>query len=89
MSKKANILGVLVDTYKLVNLLEIIRSVISANQRLLITYMHVRGLHLAYENQWFREFVNYSDIVYCDGMGVKFVEITKEDKQTLKEFLNI
>ncbi len=71
MTNKANILGVQVDTYLLEELLEMIRAAVSTDQRLLITHMHVRGLHLAYENQWFREFINSSDIVYCDGMGVK------------------
>ncbi len=71
MINKANILGVRVDTYLLADVLEMIRAAVSTDQRMLITHMHVRGLHLAYENQWFREFINSSDIVYCDGMGVK------------------
>jgi N-acetylglucosaminyldiphosphoundecaprenol N-acetyl-beta-D-mannosaminyltransferase len=70
-AQKVNILGVQVDTYRLSGLLDLIRSTISAQQHLLITHTHVRGLHLAYEKPWFRDFLNQSDIVYCDGMGVK------------------
>jgi N-acetylglucosaminyldiphosphoundecaprenol N-acetyl-beta-D-mannosaminyltransferase len=70
-AKKVNVLGVEVDTYRLSDLLNLIRSTVSAQHHLLITHTHVRGLHLAYENQWFRDFLNQSDIVYCDGMGVK------------------
>ena len=71
MTTKANILGVQVDTYLLTEVLRRMEATILADHRLLITHVHVRGLHLAYENQWFREFINSSDIVYCDGMGVK------------------
>ena len=71
MTNKANILGVRVDSYLLADVLEMIQATVSTDQRLLITHMNVRGLHLAYENQWFRKFINSSDIVYCDGMGVK------------------
>jgi N-acetylglucosaminyldiphosphoundecaprenol N-acetyl-beta-D-mannosaminyltransferase len=51
-----------------------LHSVISAiqrRQRVLITHIHVMGLNIAYEQTWFRDFLNDSDLVYCDGMGVK------------------
>ena len=69
-AQKVNVLGVQVDTYRLAALLEMIRVAIIANRRLLITHINVRGLHMAYENQWYRDFLNQSDVVYCDGMGV-------------------
>jgi N-acetylglucosaminyldiphosphoundecaprenol N-acetyl-beta-D-mannosaminyltransferase len=29
------------------------------------------GINIAYEQAWFREFLNGADLIYCDGMGVK------------------
>ncbi len=71
MTREANILGVRVDPTLLAEVLEMIQAAVSADQRLLITHMNVHGLHFGYENRWFRDFINSSDLVYCDGMGVK------------------
>lgn len=67
---KANVLGVNIDLIRLVDVLEMIRQVVSSRQRALITHVNVTGLHLAHENERFRQFLNSSDLVYCDGMGV-------------------
>jgi N-acetylglucosaminyldiphosphoundecaprenol N-acetyl-beta-D-mannosaminyltransferase len=69
--KTANILGVNVSLLALEDALHLIRSTILSDQRMLITHVHVRGLNLAYEQEWFRQILNRSDLVYCDGMGVK------------------
>ena len=68
---KANILGVNVDMIRLVEVLERIRSTVKDNRRAIITYIHVMGLHMAYEQEWFRQFLNSAEVVFCDGMGVK------------------
>jgi len=69
---KANILGVCVDIVELEDVLDMIREVVSTSQCALITHTHIRGLHIAYEQEWFRDFLNSSDLIYCDGMGVKW-----------------
>jgi len=69
--KNVNILGVCVSPTGLEEVLSLIGESASARRRTLITYVHVRGLNLAYEQPWFRQFLNSSDLVYCDGMGVK------------------
>ena len=68
---KANVLGVYIDCVRLEQVLALIRSAIQAQRRLLITHAHVMGLNIAYEQDWFRHFLNNADLVYCDGMGVK------------------
>jgi len=68
---KANVLGVYIDCVRLEQVLALIRSAIQAQRRLLITHAHVMGLNIAYEQDWFRRFLNNADLVYCDGMGVK------------------
>jgi N-acetylglucosaminyldiphosphoundecaprenol N-acetyl-beta-D-mannosaminyltransferase len=73
MQSKAEprLFGVRVDPLRLDDILDRIRVVVENNQRLLVCNLHVRGANLAYEQAWFRNFLNSADIVYCDGMGVK------------------
>ena len=68
---KVNLLGVQVDCVGLQDVLLFISSAAQDRRRTLITHMHVMGLNIAYEQAWFRDFMNQSDLVYCDGMGVK------------------
>ncbi len=68
---KVNILGVHVGQVSLDDVLAMIRNTIASNQRALITHVNIRGMHIAYQSEWFRRFLNDSDLVYCDGMGVK------------------
>ncbi|MBN1147492.1 MAG: WecB/TagA/CpsF family glycosyltransferase [Anaerolineales bacterium] len=68
---KVDILGVHVDQVSLGDVLAMIQNTIASNQRALITHVNIRGVHIACENEWFRGFLNASDVVYCDGMGVK------------------
>jgi N-acetylglucosaminyldiphosphoundecaprenol N-acetyl-beta-D-mannosaminyltransferase len=68
---RVNIFGVFVDPVCLLDVLELIRQAVSTGRRTLITHVNVRGLNIAYEQEWYRSFLNGSDLVYCDGMGVQ------------------
>jgi len=68
---KVNVLGVQVALARLQDVLDFICEAMTGNQRALITHVNVMGALLAYENEWMRRFLNASDLVYCDGMGVK------------------
>jgi N-acetylglucosaminyldiphosphoundecaprenol N-acetyl-beta-D-mannosaminyltransferase len=69
--EKVNILGVQVASVRLQDVLDLIRRTVERKQRALITHVNITGALLAYENEWMRQFLNASDLVYCDGMGVK------------------
>lgn len=68
---KVDVLGVHVDQVNLCDVLAMMQNAIVSNRRALITHVNVRGMQIALENEWFRDFLNDSDLVYCDGMGVK------------------
>jgi len=68
---KVDVLGVHVDQVGLGDVLAMIHNAIALDQRALITHVNVRGMQIALENEWFREFLNDATLVYCDGMGVK------------------
>ena len=66
------ILGVRVDALRLDNVLDMITRTINARERAIITYANIHTLNLAHELSWFRAFLNRSDVVFCDGFGVKW-----------------
>jgi len=46
-----------------------VASALRGEQRL-VANVNVRAVNLAQEKQWFREFINRADLVFCDGVGV-------------------
>ena len=60
---KPNVLGVAIDPVTLDDVFTMIHSVISMNQRVLISHVNIRGLNLAYEHAWLRDFFASSDSV--------------------------
>jgi N-acetylglucosaminyldiphosphoundecaprenol N-acetyl-beta-D-mannosaminyltransferase len=47
------------------------QTALTERRRLLVTHVNVHGLHIACRTPWYRDFLNASDITYCDGMGVQ------------------
>ncbi len=71
-AEKVNLLGVGVDALRLDELLAYMAGVIAARRRAVISYANIHALNIAYRLPWFRAFLNDSDIVFCDGFGVKW-----------------
>jgi N-acetylglucosaminyldiphosphoundecaprenol N-acetyl-beta-D-mannosaminyltransferase len=67
-----SVLGVRIHTLSLETFLALTEQTIARQQRAIIAYANVHGLNLAYKTPWFRAFLNRSDIVFCDGFGVKW-----------------
>ncbi|MFC1878513.1 WecB/TagA/CpsF family glycosyltransferase [Chloroflexota bacterium] len=66
-----NLLGARVDAVSVDDVLTTILDTIQSGQRALIAHVHVMAVNIAYENDWFRQFLKHANLVYCDGMGVK------------------
>jgi len=69
-TKKVDILGVKVDRIRLDEVIFIIQEAIQQKKRILVSNVNIQAINLACEQEWFRQFLNSSDVVYCDGMGV-------------------
>lgn len=67
-----NILGVEISTHSLPFLLNFITHTISNQQKAIVAYANVNAINLAQEISWFLDFLNRSDIVFCDGFGVRW-----------------
>jgi N-acetylglucosaminyldiphosphoundecaprenol N-acetyl-beta-D-mannosaminyltransferase len=68
---KINVLGVEIDNISLDEILGRIEESIIGCDRIVITNVHVKGLNIACQQDWFRNYLNSSDLVFCEGKGVK------------------
>ncbi len=66
-----NILGIKVSVIDLPELLAEIDRYASAGKSALVNNVNVHACNLAYEQSAFRNVLNASEIVFCDGFGVK------------------
>lgn len=64
------LLGVRVDNLLLQDLCEAIQDAIQQQRKVLIANVNIHALNLAYQLVWFRNFLNGSQIDFCDGYGV-------------------
>ena len=77
--QKVGLLGVEVDSLTQAEVLQRIVDAVRRDERLLIAHANLRGLNLAFEQPWLRQFYRRADIVYCDGMGVALgARLTKQ-----------
>jgi N-acetylglucosaminyldiphosphoundecaprenol N-acetyl-beta-D-mannosaminyltransferase len=67
-----NLLGVRVHGYTLPQVLTWITRHIQAEEHITLAYANVHAINLAHSLPWFRDFLNQSDLVFCDGFGVKW-----------------
>jgi N-acetylglucosaminyldiphosphoundecaprenol N-acetyl-beta-D-mannosaminyltransferase len=66
------VLGVRVDLISLDELVEYILSVVQNQAKSIISNVNVHAINIAYRQPWFKEFINQSEVVFCDGFGVKW-----------------
>ena len=71
-NKAVKILGLRIDIVSLKSLLAFISRTIQEEGKARIVYVNIHAFNLAQDFVWFRNFINASEIVYCDGYGVKW-----------------
>ena len=68
---KINILGIQVDVIDQPQLLTEIDRLAAAQRPALVNNVNVNACNIAYADPEFREILNASEVVFCDGFGVK------------------
>lgn len=68
---KVNILGIQVDVVDQPQMLAEIDRLAVARRPALVNNVNVNACNIAYTDPAFREILNASDLVFCDGFGVK------------------
>lgn len=66
----ANILGVSINNFPLDSLLIKIQLIIKSTQKCNISNVNIHAINLAFTTTWFRDYLNRSELVFCDGFGV-------------------
>ena len=67
---KIELFNIMVDDFSFLKLLNEIINFIANEQKTIISYLNVQAVNLSFKYPWFREFLNRSDIVFCDGFGI-------------------
>jgi N-acetylglucosaminyldiphosphoundecaprenol N-acetyl-beta-D-mannosaminyltransferase len=96
-SRKIEIFGVKINVLRVDELLNsVIRFTDGFNigKAAVVSHVNVRGLNFAYELKWYKEFLNRSDIVFIDGIGVILAgrllgyKISSQNRMTCPDFLD-
>ncbi len=67
---EVNLLGTKFHKLKVYELIDYIVKASKLKHKTTISNVNVRGMNFAYKLPWYREFINQSDLVFCDGFGV-------------------
>lgn len=68
--KQIIMLNVKIDNIGVQEVIDHINQAIFNKNKSIISYANIHALNLCYESNRFREFINTSDLVFCDGYGV-------------------
>lgn len=68
---KSKILGIQVTPLSIEILNRAIEENIKNNHKSIFSNVNIQAINLAFKYSWFRDFLNNSDVVFCDGFGVK------------------
>jgi len=67
---KIKVLNVQISDSSLDNTLLLIQNQIETRIKSIISNVNIQALNISFKNKWFRDFLNNSNIVFCDGYGV-------------------
>jgi len=70
MKFRKKIIGVRIDPIDKQKLNDSITDFVRRNKKTIISNVNIQALNIAYKNKWFRDFLNRSEIVFCDGFGI-------------------
>jgi len=64
------VLGTRFHKVRVSELIDYIIKATKAEKKTVVGNVNVRAMNFAYELPWYRNFINKSDLVFCDGFGV-------------------
>lgn len=68
--EKIHILQNLVVDISVPKILLLIKKNIYSKKKMIISNVNIQAINLTFSYHWFRDFLNQSDIVFCDGYGI-------------------
>jgi len=70
-SRVVHLLGVRIHSFTKADFFQELLRLLQVQPRRVVANVNLRAMNLAYENSWFRDFLNQADLVFCDGEGVR------------------
>ncbi len=67
---EVNILGIKFHKFNVFQLINYVIEAAKSNRKTIISNVNIKAMNLAYELDWYRNFINNSDLIFCDGFGV-------------------
>jgi N-acetylglucosaminyldiphosphoundecaprenol N-acetyl-beta-D-mannosaminyltransferase len=73
MFKKSSIhlLGVRIDDISVFEILHATNLAVDSGSKVVFANVNIHAMNIAFREVWFRDFLNQSEIVFCDGFGIK------------------
>ena len=68
--EELSLLGIKFHKLKVNELINYIVTSAQQNKKTIVGNVNVRAINFAYELPWYKNFINKSDVVFCDGFGV-------------------
>ncbi|MBE9190580.1 WecB/TagA/CpsF family glycosyltransferase [Gloeocapsopsis crepidinum LEGE 06123] len=68
--EEVNLLKTKFHKLNVCQLIDYIVQAAQIDQKVIVSNVNVKAMNLAYELDWYRDFINNSDLVFCDGFGV-------------------
>jgi N-acetylglucosaminyldiphosphoundecaprenol N-acetyl-beta-D-mannosaminyltransferase len=68
--EEVNLLQTRFHKVRVCQLIDYIIKSAQNEKKTIVGNVNVRAMNLAYEQPWYRDFLNNSDLVFCDGFGV-------------------
>lgn len=68
-----SILAVRVDVVTKEELLDRVVSAVQSCDKFIVSNVNIHAINIAYKFKWFRDYINCSQVVFCDSVGVKLV----------------
>jgi len=70
LTNRCELMGVRIDALTIPLLHGAIEDVITMRQKAIVANVNINAMNIAWEHSWFRDFLNTSRYVFCDGHGV-------------------
>ncbi len=92
--QKVSIFGIRFRILTVCDLIDFILKSAGKSERVIIDYVNVRSLNLAYRDPWLKNFLNRCDMLFCDGIGVVIganmlgYRMGKKHRMTCPDFLD-
>ena len=69
-AERLSLMGVNINAFTLMSLHGVIADVIRQHGKAIVANVNAHAMNIAWEQAWFRKFLNTSEYVFCDGHGV-------------------